>query len=275
VQLGTAIEDAAGHALVPPDWTVRADTLVDDAKPVVVQNWDSDRSSRASKRHYIASRTKGSHADLTFTAPASGEASLFGMRMPTGGHAQIYLDGVLTKKVSFYARRLGRARVFKATGLNPGSRHNLTVVVTGTKPSASKGTWVNLDSVTVGNTVKQETAMVQGFRQVTAAPAYGGAYSTIDHATRGDSGGKPTYRLRFRGTSVSVHAVLGPNSGKAAIYVDGVLKKKVNLTASGQAYDVDVFSMSLTDKIHEIRVVPLGTRSGKRSAVGIDRFVIG
>jgi hypothetical protein len=275
VELRSAIEDAAGHALVPPDWEVRADTQVDDDAPVVRTSWDSDKSAKTSGGRYIAARLKNASAELSFTAPASGEVSLFGLRSPTGGRALISLDGQAPRTVSFYARRVQRGRVFKKAGLTPGSQHTLRIVVAGTKVSGSKGTWVALDSVAVGTKTKQEGAMRQGFREADAAAAYGGGFSSIDHATKGDNGGKPEFRLRFRGTSISVRAVLGPDAGRAAIYVDGVLRKTVNLSAPGRAYDVEVFSRSLSDKVHEIRVVPLGTRSGAKSAVGIDRFVVG
>jgi hypothetical protein len=275
VELGSGIKDGAGLSLVPPDWEVRADPQVDDGSPVIKTTWDSDKSKKASGGRYISSRTKDSNAELTFTAPASGEVSLFGIATPKGGRARIYLDNQLARTASFYAKGTKRLRVFRATGLTPGSSHRLRVVVAGSKPAASAGTWVNLDSLTIGNKVKQEGALLQGFRHVDQVAAYHGGFTTIDHATGGDNGGKPEFRLKFRGTSISVHAVLGPGAGKAAIYVDGVLRKTVNLSAPGLAYDVEVFSRTLTDKVHEIRVVPVGTRSGKKSAVGIDRFAVG
>jgi hypothetical protein len=275
VLLGSGIKDHVGLSLVPPDWQVRATTDVDVPSSVLTQKWDLDKSTKASKGRFIASRDKGATAELTFTAPSSGEVSVFGIRSPTGGRAQVYVDGMLVRTASFYAPRLKRALVFKATGLKSLVKHSLRIVVAGTKPQGSRGTWVNLDSVAYGTTVKQEGALRQSFRTVVDPAAYGGSYVSLTHATKGDTGAKPEYRLRFRGTSVSVHAVLDPGSGRAAIYVDGVLRKKVNLTASGRAYDVDVFTMSLADKVHVIRVVPLGTRSGSKSAVGIDRFVVG
>lgn len=275
VQLGTAIQDAAGWPLTPPEWEVRADVVVENTSAAVVESWDRDESAKASGGRFIENRTAGSRASLTFTAPASGEVSLYGIRRPAGGYGDIYLDGVRKAKASFYGARTKRARVFHHTGLKPGSTHTLEVRVLGTKPRASKGTWVALDSVSLGAKTRQETALKQSFRRVAAGGASGGSYDTVAHAARGDTGGVPAYTLKFRGTSIAVRAVLSPSAGKAAIYVDGALKKTVSLRSAGAAHDVEVFSLQLSDAVHTVKVVPLGTRTGAASFVGVDRFVVG
>ena len=275
VQFGPGIHDAAGWPLSAPTWQVRADPNVENISPAVVEAWDPDDSAKASGGHYISSRTKDNSARLTFKAPSSGEVSVYGMRLPSGGYADVFLDGVHQAKASFYATSLKRALVFHRTGLTPGSSHILELRVLGTKPAASHGTWVALDSVTLGATVKQETALKQTFRRVADAGASGGSFDTVSHTTGGDTGGSPSYKLTFRGTSIRLKAILSPGSGKAAIYVDGVLKKTANLVSAGLAYDVSVFFMSLPDGVHEIKVAPVGTTGGSSSSVGVDRFVVG
>lgn len=275
MQFGPGIHDAAGHALTPPAWLVRANPNVDSTSPAVVETWDPDNSTKASGGHYITSRTVGSSARLAFTAPASGEVSLYGIRLPSGGYGDVYLDGVHQTTASFYAASLKRERVYHRTGLTPGTSHTLEVRVLGTKPAASHGPWVTLDSVSLGTTVKQEAAFKQAFRRVTDGSASGGSFDTIAHTSGGDTGGAPAYVVKFRGTSVTLRAVLGPTSGKAAIYVDGVLRKTVDLHAAGPAFDSPVFTTSLSDGIHTVKVVALGTASGAGSSVGIDRFVVG
>ena len=275
VQFGPGIHDVAGWPLSAPTWQVRADPNVENTSPAVVEAWDPDDSSKANGGHYISSRTKASSARLTFKAPSSGEVSVYGMRLPSGGYAGVFLDGVHQTKASFYAASVKRARVFHKTGLTPGSSHTLELRVLGTKPAASHGTWVALDSVTLGTTVKQETALKQSLRRVTDPGASGGSFDTVSHTTGGDTGGSPSYKLTFRGTSIRLKAILSPGSGKAAIYVDGVMKKTANLVSAGLAYDVSVFFMSLPDGVHKIKVVPVGTTGGSSSSVGVDRFVVG
>ena len=275
VQFAPAIHDVAGWPLSAPTWQVRGDPNVENTSPAVVEAWDPDDSAKASGGHYISSRTKDSSARLTFTAPSSGEVSVHGMRLPSGGYADVFLDGVHQTKASFYAASLQRARVFHKTGLTPGSSHTLELRVLGTKPAASHGTWVALDSISLGTTVKQETALKQSLRRVTDANASGGSFDTVSHTLGGDTGGGPSYKVTFRGTSIRLKAILSPSSGKAAIYVDGVLKKTANLVSAGLAYDVSVFFMALPDGVHEIRVVPVGTTGGSGASVGVDRFVVG
>ncbi|MDQ1698100.1 MAG: hypothetical protein QOJ03_3453 [Frankiaceae bacterium] len=274
VELGTAIHDAADNHIPLTTWQVRTSTSVQNASVDLVESWDPDASTAASGGHYISSKTAGSKASLGFSSVAGDDLAVWGIRGPDGGYADVYLDGVKRAQASFYAKTARRARVFQLADL-PSGTHELEIRVLGRKPSASTNTWVRLDSVDVAATTWQETALRQVFRKVNASTASAGSYDTVSHATAGDNGGRPGYALTFRGTSIKLYGAKTRASGKAKIYVDGVLKGTVDFRASSTKQNVRVFTATLANKVHVIRVVAVGTTHGARSAVNVDRLVIG
>ncbi len=66
------------------------------------------------------------------------------------GHGYVYPDGVKVATVNLYAST-GQYRkvVFLKAGLSPSVTHTLKVSVTGTKPSGSTGTRVDVDGFAV------------------------------------------------------------------------------------------------------------------------------
>jgi hypothetical protein len=272
-KLSSAIHDPAGNALQPKSWQVRAVRAIENTSPAVVESWDPDRSSAASGDAYISSRTPGSHATLAFKASEGQSLSIWGMRIPQGGHAAVFLDGVKRGTASFYAASLRRSQVFTLNGLSAGD-HLLEIRVLGTKPSASTGTWVGLDAVDVGTKVFQETALGQQFRRLRAAASSGGSYDIVPHVTGGDTGARPSYRMRFRGTRIRLFTTKTPQSGIARVYLDGVHKASVDLHANTTQHDVNFFEIPVADRVHEIIVVPAGTPTGSGAAVALDHLSI-
>jgi hypothetical protein len=80
----------------------------------------------------------------------------------------------------------------------------------------------------------------------------------------------------FRGTAVEWDTVLGPSMGRAKVYIDGVLKASVdNYAATTQYYFAKIFT-GLTDAVHTIKIVVLGTHRSEATAslIAIDRWVV-
>jgi hypothetical protein len=149
------------------------------------------------------------------------------------------------------------------------------VRVSGTKPSSSTGTWVGVDYLKVGTTVRQQTAARHQFRRVVTDLASQGSYDTVPHRLRSDTGGAPAYSLRFRGQTVELFGTRTPSSGSARIYIDGNLVKTVSFHSTVTEHQVLVDSVTgLTDQRHTLRVVPVGTTSGAGSAVNLDRIQV-
>ncbi|HEY2916914.1 MAG TPA: Ig-like domain-containing protein [Candidatus Limnocylindrales bacterium] len=267
----STVHDLAGNHLAATFFNVRAATTVENTSTAMHEYWDLDSSAIASGGSYISSRVAGSRADLTFTTTAGQTVGVWGIRAPNGGNARIYVDGVLASNPSFYAATTARNEVYLSGPLTAGS-HTISIRPLGTKPSASSGAWVGIDSLDVGATVNQESALTQRFPRVTNAGAYGSSYDVMLHKT--DTDAAPRFQATVVGTGVKVYATETATSGSAKIYVDGVLKATVNLHAATTTYRVLVYSGSFSLGVHVVKVVAVGTSSGSGSDVGLDRLTV-
>jgi hypothetical protein len=261
---GDDIHDAAGNTLTT-SFDVRAATRVENSSVAVVESWDRDTSGSASGGSYIASRSAGSAATLRFSATNGQLLTVYGMKTANGGFAEIYLDGSLKATRSFYAATATRASVYKTT-LTDGE-HTLRIKPLDTKPAASSGTWVGIDTISIGATNYEEPQLQQTFRRLSPA----GASGSVDLATHTvDAGGRPSFAVTFWGTGVNVLATKAPDAGKAAIYVDDVLKKTVDLRAAATVHKVLIYSGSFSGAKHTLRIEVVGTASGAKSSVRFD-----
>ncbi len=267
------IKDLAGNALAPQTLPLVAPSVIESEDDGVVHQWDTDKSKAASGGSYATSRLGGSSLAWTFQTTSGQSATLYGVRMPKGGKAEIYVDGDKVASKSFYAASTKHGQEIYTSGSLSAGTHKLRVRVLGTKVANSKGTWVSLDRLKVGGTNVQESAAHHRFRSVAAAEAGEGSYATVDFATKGDTGGAPSYTLKFRGDQVSIVATLSAASGSAKVFVDGVLKGTPTFVAGTTVYHVNLVKVDgLSDSVHTLKVVPVGTKSGAASQIGIDTF---
>jgi hypothetical protein len=88
--------------------------------------------------------------------------SLVGVRGLSGGYACVYLDGALkTSSLAFYSSSTQWQRtLWTVTGI-AGRQHRLRIVLRGTEPGPSHGTWVYV-SPTLANTTHTLTVQVAG-----------------------------------------------------------------------------------------------------------------
>lgn len=161
--------------------------------------------------------------------------------------------------------------LYTATGLAD-TMHTLRVVVLGTKLSASTGWWVDLDVFMVGAVTYQETdARVRfQFRRVSTSSASGGSYELGTHATVGETGGRPSFNVQFKGIWVYVYGTKSTFLGRAAIYIDRALRATVSLYGCTQYRAMVYSSPALSSAVHSIRIDIVGTSAGTTSSVGID-----
>ncbi len=86
----------------------------------------------------------GHTATLTFTG--GRQVAWIAPKGPSRGYAYVYLDGAKVAAVNLYSSSAQyRKVVFAKTNLTPSVTHTLKVYVTGTKPTASTGTRVDID----------------------------------------------------------------------------------------------------------------------------------
>jgi len=122
-----------------------------------------------------------------------------------------------------------------------------------------------------GSLTEEETtpAAVYRWRTYYTASAYGGSWAT-EHL-------EGAYALyRFNGTSVTWYSVLGPGSGYAHVYIDGVLKGTYDNYSSTTRYHYGRTFSGLSNASHSIKVRVRGIRRAASTGtyVGVDAFAV-
>ena len=123
---------------------------VDDARWSWKGPWESAPPERRNRRENDTktSSTKGAEATIQFRGTG---AILVGPYMPTGGRADVYLDGKLDQTIDVYPdedARKGGESVWHAFGLPPGE-HTLRLAVRGERYGESKGSEITLTDLVV------------------------------------------------------------------------------------------------------------------------------
>ena len=82
--------------------------------------------------------------------------------------------------------------------------------------------------------------------------------------------------FRFRGSAVTITTATGPAYGRAEIWVDGTLRRRLDLSAATKTFAVARTVGGLADRVHSVRVVVLGLpgKAGTGTAVAIDGWSV-
>lgn len=102
-----------------------------------------------------------------------------------------------------------------------------------------------------------------GWRRLSTSAAYG---RTLRYASA--AGTSVTYRVS--GTSVAWVSSIGPNRGRARVYVDGRLRATLDLYARTNVYGRVVWASALSSGTHTVRIVVLGTRNWRSHGTRVD-----
>ena len=80
----------------------------------------------------------------------------------------------------------------------------------------------------------------------------------------------------FRGPAVTITTVTGPRYGRAEIWVDGTLRRRIDLSAGTTTFGVNRTVGGLADRVHRVQVVVLGLpgKAGSGTAVAIDGWTV-
>jgi hypothetical protein len=260
------VTDLAGNVLVAPAATptFRASLSEQESSAGATQLWRLVTTTAASGGSYLAERASGAALRYPFSGTSITWYTATG---PTQGLAYVYVDGTRRASVNNYASTAHWKVARTVTGLAAGA-HRLTIVVRGLRGStAGKDTLVVVDAFRVGTTTTSTPYVTPLWSRVTSGSASAGAFVRSNLAAS-------AVRFTFRGTAVSWYTVTGRDQGKAEIWVDGVRKATVDNYATATAYGVRRFVGSLTDQVHVVKVVVLGThRTGATNSwVAVDRF---
>ncbi|WP_329127123.1 glycoside hydrolase family 2 TIM barrel-domain containing protein [Streptomyces sp. NBC_01465] len=220
------------------------------------------------------SNSAGATAELTFTGTGVG---LYSALADNLGIVKISIDGAQAATVDLYGPgKAAGTLVFRSTALTYG-QHTVKVECTGTKNSASKGTYALVDAFKVVSSIIDDAS-----GQIT----YTGTWSHGDSSqswTSGDLGRTESFSriegdsatATFRGTGIRVIAPKSYNQGIAKISVDGDTPTQIDLYAATKQFVQTVYEKTgLDDGLHTVTIQVTGTKnaSSSDSYVVLDAF---
>jgi hypothetical protein len=229
--------------------------------------WRKSAASSAYGKRYLSENRKAASVRYAFRGT---KVSWYTMTAPSQGRATVYVDGVKKARVNNYSARTEWHVVRTVKGLRKGA-HTLSIVVAGRKGSkAGTGTGVVVDAVRVGSKLVTNPKLAATWGTVRATGASAGGYAVSATA-------KATSSFTFRGTSVSWVTATAATMGKAKVYVDGVLKAKVDNYSAKARWNVRRSVSGLADTVHTVKVKVLGKKRAKATAanVVVDRWLVG
>lgn len=245
-----AVTDLAGNAAAAKVAHYRASTIEQETSPAARQSWRRAGWSGAQGGSYHLAYVRGATASYTFTGTS---VTWYGLRGPTYGLADVYVDNVLkASRVNLYATSTG-AYTRTITGLS-NARHTIKIVVRGERgTSAARGTDVAVDAFKVGSALSASPPLSFTWGRFGASVASGGAYAI-------EGNGGATVTVTFRGRGIDWVTALGPNMGKATVVIDGVNKGTFDNYASSARWGYVRTFGGLTDRVHTMTITVLGQR---------------
>lgn len=253
-------------------------TIVEDNNPGITYSgtWATSIPTgtgySADNGHFTT--TAGSYAEYTFNGT---NIVWSGVRGPDHGTADVYIDGVLDNSVDLYAaHRYVDDEIYSKVALSNGP-HTLRIVARSDKNTASTGHYVEVDrlKVTTGApTVVDDAA--GGFTYsgtwATSVPTGTGYWGDTGHFST-TSGSYAQYG--FTGSSIEWYSAIGPDHGKADVYIDGTLDQTVDLYSASRHVDNQVYvKRGLSNTSHTIRIQVRSDRNAAATGnyVEVDRL---
>jgi hypothetical protein len=262
----SGVVDTTGRGVVPAGKDFRASTDEQETSLGAKSTWRTAAAAGAYGKRFLTESRAGASMTTTVRGP---RVTWYTMTGPSQGIATVYVDDVKKAQVSNYSPRtrwhVGRT----LTGLGDGT-HSLRVVVTGRKAAASTGTGVVVDAVRSAGRLVANPRSSAAWGLAKATGASGGRY-----VVTGTAGA--TSSFTFRGTSVSWVTRTSPSSGKAKVFVDGVLVARVDNYSARSAWNVRRTVTGLSDRAHTVKVVVTGakSRAARGTDVVVDRWLVG
>jgi GH25 family lysozyme M1 (1,4-beta-N-acetylmuramidase) len=260
-----AIVDRAANPLPKTTASFRAATVLSEEAPGSSFAWGARDDVRAMGGLYRWERRVGASITLGFSGP---NVTLWTVAGPTFGRARIEIDGRYRTTIDRYRPSFAVVpRTFTRSGRGA---HTLQVSIVAPGPGHPGGVGTGVDGIAdVNGTRRAPAGAAARWGAETAASAVGGRY-----VASGVAGARASFR--FRGPAVTITTATGPRFGKAEIWVDGTLRRRLDLSAATTTFGVARTIGGLTDRVHTVRIVVLGQpgKTGSGTAVAIDGWTV-
>jgi lysozyme len=260
-----AIVDRAANPLPKTTASFRAATEVSEEAPGSSFAWGARDDARAIGGSYRWERRVGASITLGFSGST---VTLWTVAGPTFGRARIEIDGGYRTTIDRYRPSFAVVpRTFTGSGRGA---HSLQVSIVAPGPGHPGAVGAGADAITdVNGTRRAPAGATARWGAETAGSAAGGRYVASSVA-----GARASFR--FRGRAVTITTATGPRFGRAEIWVDGTLERRIDLSAATTTFGVTRTIGGLADRVHTVRVVVLGQpgKTGSGTAVAIDGWTV-
>jgi hypothetical protein len=289
-----------------------AATFFEEDDPAVSWSGTWSENSLAANSGGSARLAMDAGAQASFSFDGTG-ASWIGYRDEWCGIATVHVDGKLQATVDTHSTSAkARAPLYVVSGLGEG-RHSLTITATGTRNTASAGSWVWVDAfsvtpaagpdprssipsrslapsagrearprnATASKTSRQEDA--PRFEQDDPAVSWIGAWSTNHLGVHSGGSARLSMEtasrvsLTFTGTGVSWIGYQDEWSGIADVRLDGRLRASVDTYSTPARAQAGLYVIDgLPRRIHTLTIQPTGRRrpASGGSWIWVDAFSI-
>jgi GH25 family lysozyme M1 (1,4-beta-N-acetylmuramidase) len=258
-----AIVDRASNPLPRTTASFRAATVVPQEGPGSSFAWGARADPRAKGGSYLWERRVGASITFAFSGPS---VTIWTVAGPTFGRAKIQIDGRFRTTIDRRQPSFGLVPR-TLTGEGHGA-HTLQVSILAPDPGHPAAVGTGVDAIEDANGTRS-TPVAARWAPQTAPSATGGRF-----VVSGVAGARASFR--FRGSAVTITTVTGPRYGRAEIWVDGTLRRRLDLSAATKTFGVARTVGGLADRVHSVRVVVLGLpgKAGTGTAVAIDGWSV-
>ena len=206
--------------------------------------------------------TSGSSATYAFSGRS---VKWYGVAGPDHGLADVYIDGSFVKTVDCYAQYWSaNTPLFYQAGLATGN-HTLVITAKGQHSSAASANYVEVDALEAANGIPTVTDDRNGV-------AYAGSWSQTSNNAYANGTGTfsttagSTATFGFTGTAVRWYGVVGPDHGKADVYIDNVLIRTSDSYDPTWSANALLFAAgALSNSPHTLKIVVRGDRNAQSS----------
>jgi len=260
-----AIVDRAANPLPQTTASFRAATAVSEEASGSSFAWGARDDARAIGGSYRGERRVGASITLGFSGPT---VTLWTIAGPAFGRARIQIDGRYRTTIDRYRPSFAVVpRIFSGSGRGA---HTLQVSIVAPGPGHPGAVGAGVDAIAdVNGTRRAPAGAAARWGAETAGSAAGGRYVASSVA-----GARASFR--FRGPAVTIITATGPRFGRAEVWVDGTLKRRIDLSAATTTFGVTRTIGGLADRVHTVRIVVLGQpgKTGSGTAVAIDGWAV-
>lgn len=237
--------------------------LGDSNYRITYQGWEGRYNDRALGVGYRCSSQKGETATYT-SQEKSNSITLITLRGPNQGKAQVIIDNEIVETLNLYlgSPQYQYQKTYEGLSFR---KHTITVKVLHQKRNDSGGYDICIDGFIDRSTVIDDNnpdiqySVWAGKRNENSL---GGYYrlSTSKNAF---------LTFTIKGTSFTWLTALGPNYGKAEIFVDGVYQGTTDHYNREQTWQYNFTISGLSNHEHTIKIVVIGQRNSASKGYGV------